>query len=284
MDNTAVDAARTNAQSTAQTAVDYSSKGNTLADELRKAVGERYASSDIAKNTATARTEFMAAAPQARSQVLDLVKGGSILSPTQQNAIMAAKRSSALAPLIGQNLVNDAAFGTMEDIINAGTNAWKAKTEAAQGAAGIAQTGYQNLLSELMQKAQIAQSQQPKTSQWEDSSGHTWLINAVTGEKIQDLGSTYHAPTAGGQKDDWGAISAILGGGAQNTTGGQWVNGQGQKWTDTSKIPVGTFIGGDGKTYTEYSDGSVGTTQWNYQQSDANQKIIGATNNMMKNF
>jgi len=154
MDYSAVDTARTNAQSAAQTAVDYSSKGNTLADELRKAIGERYGESDIAKNTATARTDFMAAAPKARQEVLGLVQGGSILSPTQQNAIMAAKRSSALAPLMGANLVNDAAFGTIEDLINAGTNAWNAKSTAAQGAAQIAQTGYTSLLNEMLQKAQ----------------------------------------------------------------------------------------------------------------------------------
>ena len=265
MDNTAIDTARTNAQNAAQTAVDYSSKGNTLADELKKAIGERYGQSDIAKNTATARTDFMAAAPQARQDVMGLINGGAILSPTQQNAIMAAKRSSALAPLMGQNLVNDAAFGTIEDLINAGTNAWNAKSTAAQGAAQIAQTEYSSLLNELLQKAQLEQSQQPKTTIWEDSSGNSWIVNAQTGEKISSLGSTYHAPTSASQTDDWSAISSILNGGTQNTTGGQWVNSQGQQWTDTSKYPVGTFIGKDGKTYTEYSDGSVGTTIWNYQ-------------------
>lgn len=152
--NPEIDAARTNAQSAAQTAIDYSSRGNTLADELRKAIGERYGESGIAKDTATARTNFMAAAPQARTQVLDMVNSGTILSPTQQNAIMAAKRSSALMPLMEQNLVNDAAFGTIEDLINAGTNAWKAKSEAAQGSAQLAQGNYTSLLQEFIQKAQ----------------------------------------------------------------------------------------------------------------------------------
>jgi len=149
-----VEQARTNAQNAAQTVVDYSSRGNTLADELRKAIGERYGQSGIATDTAKARTDFMAAAPQARADILGLIQGGSILSPTQQNAIMAAKRGSALMPLMGANLVNDAAFGTIQDLINAGTNAWNAKTQAAQGAAQIAQTGYSSLLNELLQKAQ----------------------------------------------------------------------------------------------------------------------------------
>ena len=260
--NPEITTARENAQSAAQTAVDYSSKGNTLADELRKAIGERYGESDIAKNTATARTTFMAAAPQARQDVLGLVQSGSILSPTQQNAILAAKRASALAPLMGANLVDEAAFGTIGDLVNAGTNAWKAKSDAATGAAQIAQTGYSSLLSELLQKAQLEQSQQPKTTVWEDASGNSWIVNAVTGEKIQSLGKTYHAPSAAGQTDDWGAIASILGG---NQSSGGWINSQGQKWTDTSKFPLGTFIGKDGKTYTEYNDGSVDSTVWNYK-------------------
>jgi len=149
-----IEQARTNAQNAAQTAVDYSARGNTLADELRKAIGERYGQSGIATDTAKARTDFMAAAPQARQDVLNIVQGGTPLSPTQQRAILAASRSAALMPLMEQNLVNDAAFGTIQDLINAGTNAWNAKTQAAQGAAQIAQTGYTSLLNELLQKAQ----------------------------------------------------------------------------------------------------------------------------------
>lgn len=166
VDWSSVDTARTNATNAANTALDYSAKSNTLADELRKAVGERYGESGMAQNTAKARTDFMAAAPQARADVLGMVQGGSILSPTQQNAILAAKRGSALMPLMGQNLVNNAAFGTIEDLINAGTNAWNAKTQAAQGSAQIAQTGYSSLLNELLQKAQEDRAAQ--TQQWNE--------------------------------------------------------------------------------------------------------------------
>lgn len=268
VDWSSVEQARTGAQQAGQTAVDYASKGNTLADELRKAIGERYGQSGIAQDTAKARTDFMASAPQARSQILDMVNAGTILSPTQQNAIMAAKRGSALMPLMGANLVNDAAFGTIEDLINAGTNAWNAKSTAAQGAAGLAQKSYSDMLGEIMSKAQLEQAQEPKTTIWEDASGNSWIINATTGEKIQNLGSSYHAPSAAGQITDWDFINSLKN--EQNSgysSGGQWVNSQGQTWTDSSKIPVGTFIGKDGKTYTEYSDGSVGSTIWNYKES-----------------
>lgn len=149
-----VSAARDQATSAATSANDFSAKGNVLVDELRKAVGERFGESGIAKDTATARTDFMAAAPKAREDVLGLVNAGSILSPTQQAAIMAAKRSSALMPLMGANLIQDATFGTMEDIINAGTNAFKAETQNRQGLAQIAQGNYSSLLNELLQKAQ----------------------------------------------------------------------------------------------------------------------------------
>jgi hypothetical protein len=154
MDWNAVESARQKAEGAAQTAVDYSSKGNTLVDELRKTIGERYSNSNIPTNTAKARTDYLAAAPQARSQVMDLINAGSILSPTQQNAILSAKRASALMPLESANLMEGAAQGTIEDLINAGINAWKAKSSAAEGAAQIAQGGYTSLLNQLLQKAQ----------------------------------------------------------------------------------------------------------------------------------
>ncbi|MFA7000360.1 MAG: hypothetical protein WC241_04590 [Candidatus Paceibacterota bacterium] len=154
MDWQNIESARNTATTAAQTASDYSAAGNTLADELRKAVGERYAQSDIAKEAATNRSNYLVAAPQARADVLGLVKGGSILSPTQQNAILAAKRASAIAPLMGSNLMEQAAYGTMEDLINAGVNSWNAQTQALQGTANITQNSYTSMLNELLQKAQ----------------------------------------------------------------------------------------------------------------------------------
>lgn len=192
MDWSSVDQARGQAQQAAASANAFSAKGNVLADELRKAIGERFGQSGIAQDTAKARTDFMAAAPQARADVLGMVQGGSILSPTQQNAILAAKRGSALMPLMGANLVQDAAFGTMEDLINAGTNAFKAKTQEQQGLASIAQGNYSSLLNELLQRAEeerAAQSMSWKAEEqdWKRQMQPIEMQTAIA--RLNDIGS-----------------------------------------------------------------------------------------------
>lgn len=149
--------ARTKAQQLGQQAVDFSARGNTLADELRKAVGERYADSPFATDAAQARSDFLSAGPQARSEVADMVTSGTILSPSQQAAILASKKAQALVPLTGSNLIQEAVFGSMEDLIGAGTNAWRAQSDRLSGLAGLAQTDYGNLLNEMMQNAQLEQ-------------------------------------------------------------------------------------------------------------------------------
>jgi len=155
-----VTAARNNANAQQQSATEFASGGVTLVDELRKAIGERFGESDIAKEGATARTNFMAAAPKAREDVLGLIQGGSILSPTQQNAIIASKRASALAPVVGTNALQQMQFGTLEDLLNAGTNAWKAQATAQQGVADLASKNASDMLSELVTRANLAQQEQ----------------------------------------------------------------------------------------------------------------------------
>lgn len=159
MDWNQVDTARQTADSASQSALNFSARGNTLADELRKAVGERFAESPVAKESATARSGFLAAAPAARSEVADLVKSGTILSPSQQNSILAAKRAAALVPLMASNVNQQAVFGTLEDLINAGTNAFKAQSDLETGKAQIARQSYSDLLTTLLQKAQESRAE-----------------------------------------------------------------------------------------------------------------------------
>jgi hypothetical protein len=234
-DWSSVDTARDAATQAATTANNFVAGGYTLADELKKAVGERFAQSPIATQAATARSDFMAAAPAARSDVLNMVKGGTILSPTQQNAIIAAKRASALVPVTATNTMQEAAFGTMQDLINAGTNAYNAQTTKLQGAATIAEKSYSDMLNELTTKASIAaqeaQNAKKSTTVWEDSSGNSWLVDTQTGQKLQDLGKAYHASTGGGSEGTWSTF--------QDASGKVWMlnNKTGEKKlaSDTTK-------------------------------------------------
>lgn len=99
---------------------------------------------------------------------------------------------------------------------------------------------------------QIAAAQAQRQAEYEQARIN--LLGEQTGYKIN---KPYYAPKTGGVSNP----DAYLNNPAATTTG--WTNAKGEKWTDTTKEPVKTFTGKDGKTYTLYSDGSVGSTIWN---------------------
>lgn len=148
--------ARKKAQAAGKRATEFAARGKTLVDELRKALGKRYGETDIPEDTAKARSEFLQAPSQARADIAEQVRGGTIYSPSQQQAIQSAKMASALVPLAGQNLVQSAAMGSLEDMIGAGTRAYQAKVAMQQGLADLAQQSYQNILGEWQARQQAA--------------------------------------------------------------------------------------------------------------------------------
>jgi hypothetical protein len=158
MDFSQAEAARQAAEQAATTAAEYGSKSYTIADELRKAMGERYAESPFPQQTAQARSDYMSAADAQRAKNAEMVAGGTILSPSQQQAIMSSARNAALVPLTSANLIEKGVFGTMEDLINAGTNAFKGQTSYMTDLANIKQTAYTNVLNELIKRAEIEEA------------------------------------------------------------------------------------------------------------------------------
>lgn len=127
--------------------------------------------------------------------------------------------------------------------VSTGTNTYTtALNSAAQQAAAAAQADQQRIANEIA-KAQL--ENQTKQTNYE--------INKP------------YSTTDTGPDLSW--LAGLLGGdiGGNKTSSGGWVNSKGQSWTDTNKFPVGTFTGKDGKTYTQYSDGSVGSTLWSYK-------------------
>jgi len=141
-------------------AVEYGARGNTLADELRKAVGERFGESNIAQGVAQARGDFLSASSQQREKTAGLVQdGGYMFNPSQIQSMRRADRSAALVPLMGANLMQDITFGSMEDIIGAGTNAWNAQTQNLSGLAQLAQGSASNLMTQIMNQANLDSSE-----------------------------------------------------------------------------------------------------------------------------
>lgn len=158
-----VEQARQQSQSAQQSATEFESKGYTLADQLRQAIGAKFGETGIPQATATARANYMAAPAQIRSDIAGQVRGGTIFSPSQQQALMASKMGSALVPLSAANIIQSAGYGTLEDMIGAGTRAWQAQTAQKQGAAQLAQTNYANILNELTTRANIKEPEQGYT-------------------------------------------------------------------------------------------------------------------------
>ncbi len=128
------------------------------------------------------------------------------------------------------NAIAQLQSGAATSGITTGTNVWGQNQTNIANQAASSYKAQQDAISNAIAQGQLA-NQTAKTQ--------------------YDINAPYFKPESNG--DGLGVTTA------------QWLNSQGQAWTDTTKTPVGTFKGKDGKTYTRYSDGSSGKTVWNYQ-------------------
>jgi len=135
-----------------------SSAATVLPDMLRKAVSERFQGSPLVKQREEALQNFLTAVPTARSEMAELVnkpaeEGGAILSPTQQQQIIAGRRAAATVPLASLNDLLRAEFGGIEDIVGAGTRAYQARAQLEQQQAESARQQSNTLLDNLFRQA-----------------------------------------------------------------------------------------------------------------------------------
>lgn len=148
------------------TAVSAAAAGNTLSDKLRSAVSERFQESPLARQRGEALSTYITSAPRARADIAEQVKGGTIFNPSQQSALLSARRASDVVPLLSLNDLLQAQFGGMGDIINAGTNAYKEQVGALQGAAQLARQRSDSALAQLYKQADLdLQNRQLRASQ-----------------------------------------------------------------------------------------------------------------------
>lgn len=148
-----VEQARGTAETAARTAGEFGTRGITLADELRKALGTRFGETGIPQATAEARAGFLQAPTQIRSDIAQQVGAGTIYSPSQQQAIQSSRLASAMVPLSAANIIQRGAYGGLEEMIGAGTRAWQSQVGQKNLEAQLAQTGYQNMLNEMLSRA-----------------------------------------------------------------------------------------------------------------------------------
>lgn len=138
------------ADQAAQQAIAMSQSGANLESELRKAVTERFQNSNIASQQATARQDYLNAGTNARAEIADIVKSGSILNPSQQQAIQAAKQSTAAIPLETSSNLMSLLTGGLENAISGGVNAFTGMTKSAIDRAELLQTSAQDFFDRIM--------------------------------------------------------------------------------------------------------------------------------------
>lgn len=247
------DAANT-ATSTAMTAT---ASANTLPDKLRQAVSERFINSPIQQQRNTAVESFLSSPDKAREFVADKVNNGSILSPTQQASIMSARRASDVIPLVSLNDLLKAQFGGMQDVVGAGTNAYKQQVDTLQGNAKLAQDRYTAGLNKLYKDEDFRLQEERNATEKSKSGGGgdimKSLLALMTGGKggaggggIPTEAKPTGIPSDGMQERVTGKI---------HSSDGQWIFNRAMQQWQPAELPEGTYQVG-----TKAVDDSTGVT------------------------
>jgi len=118
----------------AQQGVVNSMQSNTkLPDMLRQAVSERFSKTGLTEARSAAAGNLLNTPSSTRSEMANLGQTGQvILSPSQQQSILAGQRTSALTPLMTLNDMMTQRSGTTEQAINAGLSAYNTDIKSQQ--------------------------------------------------------------------------------------------------------------------------------------------------------
>ena len=126
-----------------------------LETKLRDALTTKFNESPLFKTRETAQREFLAAPSALNKKITDIQTGGTILSPNQQQEITGAGRAAAFAPLSTNNLLLNAQFGGLENMIGGGVKAFEAA--GAKGKrADLLNTMRQQEMQRQMQEKQLS--------------------------------------------------------------------------------------------------------------------------------
>lgn len=213
-------------------AVSSAAAGYNLPSQLRSAISGRFNDSPLIKQRETAMQTFMTSPDRARESIASKVAGGTILSPTQQQAIVASQRAADVVPLASLNDLLKSQFGAISDLVGAGTGAYQAQVAADQGAAQVARQTADSALKRLVEQANLEMEQQkinaakaPKAPSAIESMLMKLLAGgqgggAATGAGAPEGFSRESKPTGIPSEEFVARISQ--GGGAVNSPGGQW--------------------------------------------------------------
>lgn len=146
------------ANQAAKTANNMAGASASLPDMLRQAIAERF-NDPLQGQRETASQNVLTSPTRAREYVTNLGQSGqAILSPAQQESIIAARRAADVVPLQSLNDMLQARFGGINDTINNATNQWGAMTQAQQGNATLLQQQAESAFDRMYKEAQLNKS------------------------------------------------------------------------------------------------------------------------------
>lgn len=214
-----LDPLRRSADTASQEAVNQQAAGALLPGMLRDALTKKFTDNNpLITQRGTALTGYMTAAEGAANEQRAVQQSGNPYSPTQLRSLQGQREAAALVPLVGINYLLGQQTGTIGDVIDATTGAFQANTAAAQGAAGIARTRYQDELDRLDRQQSayeatqklIAEAMKPDNA-FVDAGGRQLLVDKKTGQVIADLGSSTAGKGGESQADAaWAQIAAAI--------------------------------------------------------------------------
>lgn len=180
-DFTSIEPLEKTAQQLESKAVTSAAAGYNLPSQLRSAISERFANSPLIGQREEALKTVLTSPERSREAVASKVQGGTILSPTQQQSIMAAQRAADVVPLISINDLLQNQFGSISDLVNAGTGAYQAQVAADQGKAQLARTQSDNAFTRLIKQAELELAQQKANQENQPSAIEKLLQQALLG-------------------------------------------------------------------------------------------------------
>jgi len=141
-------------------AVASSAASYTLPQKLQDAINSRFNNSPLLQQRDAALAPVLTSADRSREAVAGMVNSGTILSPTQQQSIMSARRAADVVPLISLNDLLQNQFGSIGDLVRAGTAGFQGQVAADQGAAQLARERANSALSNLIAQRELALKEQ----------------------------------------------------------------------------------------------------------------------------
>lgn len=166
-------------------AISMSESSAKLPSMLRDAVSERMQNSPLLPAREEAVSYMMETPTRVRDELSQNIQSGNILSPTQQQRVMAGERAAASVPVMTLNDLLQSQFGGVDTAVNAGLGAYETMLNAALARAELAQNQAQGAWDRYLQGENLRLSQQKSAQGSQPSFLEQLLAAQMTGEGQQ---------------------------------------------------------------------------------------------------